>query len=123
MNPHPYLFLGTFFLIAVAFPFVPLGLARLWAIAFSPQKPGPQKNATYECGLESRGDPLVRFKPDYYLYGILFLVFDVESVFLIPFAVKFLELPLGAVLAMLLFVLLLVEGLAWAWLKGVLGWK
>ena len=123
MNPHPYLFLATFFLIAVAFPFVPLGLARLWSIAYSPRKPGPQKNATYECGLESRGDPLVRFKPDYYLFGILFLVFDVESVFLIPFAVKFLELPLGAVLAMLLFVLLLVEGLAWAWMKGVLDWK
>jgi NADH-quinone oxidoreductase subunit A len=123
MNPHPYLFLATFFLIAVAFPFVPLGLARLWAIAFSPRKPGPHKNATYECGLESKGDPLVRFKPEYYLYGILFLVFDVESVFLVPFAVKFLELSAGAVLSMLLFVLLLVEGLAWAWMKGVLGWK
>ena len=123
MNPHPYLFLGTFFLIAVAFPFVPLGLARIWAIAFSPRKPGPHKNATYECGLESKSDPLVRFKPEYYLYGILFLVFDVESVFLIPFAVKFLELPLGAVLAMLLFALLLAEGLAWAWLKGILSWK
>jgi NADH-quinone oxidoreductase subunit A len=123
MNPHPYLFLATFFFVAVAFPFVPLGLARIWAIAYSPRKPGPGKNATYECGLESKGDPLVRFRSDYYLYGILFLVFDVESVFLLPFAVKFLELPLGAVLAMLLFVLLLVEGLAWAWLKGILSWK
>jgi NADH-quinone oxidoreductase subunit A len=123
MNSHPYLFLTVFFLVAVAFPFVPLGLARLWAIAYSPQKPGPHKNATYECGLESKGDPLVRFKSDYYLYGILFLIFDVESIFLLPFSVKFLELPVGAVLAMLLFVLLLVEGLAWAWLKGVLSWK
>ncbi len=123
MNPHPYLFLATFFLVAVAFALVPLGLARVWSIAFAPRKPGPEKNATYECGLASRGDPLVRFKPDYYLLGILFLVFDVESVFLIPFAVKFLELPLGAVLAMLLFVLLLAEGLAWAWMKGVLDWK
>ena len=123
MNPHPYLFLATFLLVAVVFPLVPLGLARLWAIAYSPRKPGPEKNSTYECGLASRGDPLVRFKPDYYVFGILFLVFDVESVFLIPFAVKFLELPLGAVLAMLLFVLLLAEGLAWAWMKGVLDWK
>jgi NADH-quinone oxidoreductase subunit A len=123
MNSHPYLFLTVFFLVALAFPFVPLGLARLWAIAYSPQKPGPHKNATYECGLESKGDPLVRFKSDYYLYGILFLIFDVESIFLLPFSVKFLELPVGAVLAMLLFVLLLVEGLAWAWLKGVLSWK
>ncbi len=123
MNSHPYLFLTVFFFVAVAFPFVPLGLARLWAVKYSPQKPGPQKNATYECGLASVGDPLVRFRPEYYLYGILFLIFDVESIFLIPFSVKFLELPLGAVLAMLLFVLLLVEGLAWAWLKGVLTWK
>jgi NADH-quinone oxidoreductase subunit A len=123
MNSHPYLFLTVFFFVAVAFPFGPLGLARLWAIAYSPQKPGPHKNATYECGLESKGDPLVRFKSDYYLYGILFLIFDVESIFLLPFSVKFLELPVGAVLAMLLFVLLLVEGLAWAWLKGVLSWK
>jgi NADH-quinone oxidoreductase subunit A len=116
MNSHPYLFLTVFFFVAVAFPFVPLGLARLWSITFSPQKPGPLKNATYECGLASQGDPLVRFRSDYYLYGILFLIFDVESIFLIPFAV-------GAVLAMLAFVLLLVEGLAWAWLKGVLSWK
>jgi NADH-quinone oxidoreductase subunit A len=123
MNSHSHLFLTVFFLVAVAFPLVPLGLARLWAITFSPQKPGPLKNATYECGLASHGDPLVRFGTDYYLYGILFLIFDVEAIFLIPFAVKFLELPVGAVLAMLLFVLLLVEGLAWAWLKGVLRWK
>lgn len=102
---------------------IPLGLARLWAEKFSPQKPGPEKNATYECGVESKGDPMVRFKAEYYLYGILFLVFDVEMVFLLPFAVKFLELSAGAALAMMLFVLLLVEGLAWAWMKGVLDWK
>ena len=123
MNSNPYLFLGTFFLVAVAFPFVPLGLARLWALSFSPQKPGPLKNSTYECGLESKGDPLVRIKSGYYLYGILFLIFDVESIFLLPIAVKFLTLSVGGALALLLFVLLLVEGLAWAWMKGVLDWK
>jgi NADH:ubiquinone oxidoreductase subunit 3 (subunit A) len=120
---QPYLFLAVFFVVAASFPLVPLGLARLWAIKFSPQKPGPDKNATYECGVESKGDPMVRFKADYYLYGILFLVFDVETVFLLPFAVKFLDLSVGAFLAMMLFVLLLVEGLAWAWMKGVLNWK
>ncbi len=104
MNPPPYLFLALFFFVAVAFPFVPLGLARLWALKFSPQKPGPHKNSTYECGLEAHGDPMIRFKADYYLYGILFLIFDVESIFLLPFAVKFLELPVGAVVAMLVFV-------------------
>jgi NADH-quinone oxidoreductase subunit A len=120
---HPYLFLAIFFAVAVGFGLAPLALARLWAWKFSPQKPGPDKNATYECGLAATGDPMIRFKADYYLYGILFLIFDVEAIFLLPFAVKFLELPVGAVIAMLVFVLLLVEGLAWAWLKGVLSWK
>jgi NADH:ubiquinone oxidoreductase subunit 3 (subunit A) len=53
----------------------------------------------------------------------LFLIFDVEVLFLFPFAVAFLHLPFGAVAAMLIFVLLLVEGLAWAWAKGALNWK
>ena len=101
MNPHPYLFLSVFFCVAVAFPFVPLGLARLWAMAYSPRKPGPLKNATYECGLESKGDPLVRIKSGYYLYGILFLIFDVEVLFLLPFAAAFNVLSPGALLAML----------------------
>lgn len=122
-DEHPYVFLAIFLVVAIAFPLVPLALARLWALKFSPAKPGPDKNSTYECGLAPKGDPMIRFKADYYLYGILFLIFDVETIFLLPFAVKFLELPVGAVIAMLVFVLLLVEGLAWAWLKGVLNWK
>ncbi|MFM7100620.1 MAG: NADH-quinone oxidoreductase subunit A [Verrucomicrobiota bacterium] len=119
----PYAFLAVFFVVAVVFPLVPLTLARLWAWRFSPRKPGRYKQATYECGLEAKGDPLVRFRSGYYLYAILFLIFDVEAVFLLPLAVKFLELPVGAVLAVLVFVLLLAEGLAWAWWKGVLDWK
>lgn len=119
----PALFLTVFLAVAVVFPFLPLGLAALWAKHFSPAKPGPIKNATYECGLQSQGDAWVQFRSDYYLYGILFLIFDVEAVFLFPFAVAFLGLPAGAVIAMLLFVLLLVEGLAWAWAKGILNWK
>ena len=58
----------------------------------------------------------------YYLYGIIFLIFDVETIFLLPFAVAFTGLPVGAFLAMMLFLLLLVEGLVWAWKKGVLAW-
>lgn len=120
---EPYTFLAVFLCVAVIFPFVPLGLAALWARFYAPAKPGAIKNATYECGLESKGDAWIQFRSDYYLYGILFLIFDVEAVFLFPFAVAFLDLPVGAVIAMLVFVLLLVEGLAWAWLKGVLTWK
>ncbi len=102
---------------------VPLLLARLWARFFSPPKPGPIKTSNYECGLASEGDPGGHQTVHYYLYAIVFLVFDVESVFLIPFATAFTGLPLGAVLAMAVFLLLLAEGLVWAWIKGVLSWR
>lgn len=115
--------LAVFFLFSIVFPLVPLLLARLWARRFSPAKPGPVKNARYECGLVSQGEVWVRFKPQYYLYGILFLIFDVEMVFLFPFAAAFLDLSLGGFLAMAFFLLMLVEGLAWAWLKGALEWR
>ncbi|MBI2928144.1 MAG: NADH-quinone oxidoreductase subunit A [Verrucomicrobia bacterium] len=108
---------------AALFGLVPLGLAWLWARLYSPPKPGEVKNATYECGLESKGDAWVQFKSEYYLYAIIFLVFDVETIFLLPFAVAFTGLGVGAFLAMMLFLLLLVEGLVWAWQKGVLTWK
>ena len=115
--------IAVFCVAATGFALGPLILARLWALKFSPRKPGPVKNATYECGLEAQGDAWVQFKPEYYLYGIIFLIFDVETIFLLPFAVAFLNLPLGACVAMLVFLLLLVEGLAWAWMKGLLTWK
>lgn len=120
---HTLQFLTVFLAIAILFPLMPILLARIWANIFSPAKPSASKNSIYECGLESKGDAWIQFQSQYYVYAILFLVFDVESIFLIPFGVAFLELPLGAVLAMLVFVLLLFEGLAWAWMKGVLNWK
>jgi NADH:ubiquinone oxidoreductase subunit 3 (subunit A) len=107
---------------AVLLAGVPLLLAWGWARLMSPNKPGPVKNATYECGLESKGDAWIALKPQYYLYAIIFLVFDVEAVFLLPFAVAFTGLPLGAIVAMFVFLLLLVEGLVWAWTKGLLSW-
>jgi NADH:ubiquinone oxidoreductase subunit 3 (subunit A) len=119
----PYLFIVVMMVAAVVFALAPLGLAWLWARKFSPRKPGPGKNAIYECGLESKGDAWVQFRAEYYLYAIIFLIFDVEAIFLLPFAVAFGGLPVGAFLAMLVFLLLLVEGLAWAWQKGVLTWK
>ena len=108
---------------AVLFALAPLALAWLWAKKFSPRKPGPVKNAIYECGLESKGDAWVQFKAEYYLYAIIFLIFDVETIFLLPFAVAFGGLSAGAFVAMMVFLLLLVEGLFWAWQKGVLTWK
>jgi len=123
MDHSPYLFLTVFLAIAIIFPLTPLLLARLWAAKFSPAKPGAQKNATYECGLEAKGNAMVQFKSQYYLYAIIFLIFDVETIFLLPFAVAFTGLSVGGFVAIMIFILLLVEGLAWAWMKGVLTWK
>lgn len=119
----PYMLIVLLMAAATALALGPLALAWLWAKWFSPRKPGPQKDATYECGLESKGDAWVQFKSEYYLYAIIFLIFDVETIFLLPFAVAFTGLSAGAFVAMMIFLLLLVEGLAWAWMKGVLTWK
>jgi NADH-quinone oxidoreductase subunit A len=119
----PYFFIVLLMVAAVAFALTPLALAWLWARFYSPRKPGADKNATYECGLESKGDAWIRFKSEYYLYAIVFLIFDVETIFLLPFAVAFGKLSVGAFIAMMIFLLLLVEGLVWAWKKGVLTWR
>jgi NADH-quinone oxidoreductase subunit A len=119
----PYLFIIVLMIAAAGFGLGPLVLAWLWARFFSPPKPGKDKNATYECGLESKGDAWIQFKSEYYLYAIIFLIFDVETIFLLPFAVAFTGLGAGAFIAMMVFLLLLVEGLVWAWKKGVLTWK
>lgn len=119
---NPYLLITVFLAAAILFSAAPLLLAYLWAKRFSPKKPGPDKNAIYECGLQSTGDAWMQFRSEYYLYGIIFLIFDVETIFLLPFAVAFTSLPVGAFLAMMVFLLLLVEGLVWAWRKGILKW-
>ena len=123
LTTHPYLPILILMFAAVGFALLPLALAWLWAKKFSPAKPGDNKNATYECGLESKGDAWVQFKSEYYLYAIIFLIFDVETIFLLPFAVSFTGLSAGAFIAMMVFVFSLVVALVWAWCKGVLTWK
>jgi NADH-quinone oxidoreductase subunit A len=122
VTPNPYFFIVIFVGVALAFPILPLALAWLWRKFFQPSKPGAEKNATYECGVESIGEAQVQFRSQYYLYCIIFLIFDVEAVFLIPFAVAFTGLPVSAFIAILVFLLLLIEGLIWAWSKGCLDW-
>ncbi|HEY4049864.1 MAG TPA: NADH-quinone oxidoreductase subunit A [Acidobacteriaceae bacterium] len=119
---HPWATIVVLLVAAAAFGAIPLSLAWIWAKLFSPAKPGIQKNATYECGLESKGDAWIQLNVSYYLYAIVFLIFDVEAVFLLPFAAAFTGLSLAACLSMLVFLLLLVEGLIWACQKGVLTW-
>ncbi|MGH7995439.1 MAG: NADH-quinone oxidoreductase subunit A [Opitutaceae bacterium] len=121
--PNPWPPVVTLLVCGLLFGLAPLALAKVWAWKFSPAKPGAQKNAIYECGLESKGDAWMQFQASYYIYAIIFLIFDVEAVFLLPFAVAFTGLSVGACIAMLVFLLLLVEGLVWACKKGVLTWS
>lgn len=125
MNPPVfggYLPIVILAVAAAGFAIAPLALARLWSKSFSPRKPGLHKNSTYECGLEAKDSTWIPFRPEYYLYAILFLIFDVETIFLLPFAVAFTSLSVGASIAMMVFLLLLAEGLVWAWKKGILTW-
>jgi NADH:ubiquinone oxidoreductase subunit 3 (subunit A) len=119
----PYLFILVLLVAALIFALTPLLLAWIWSKKFSPRKPGPDKNATYECGLESKGDAWIQFKSEYYLYAIIFLVFDVETIFLLPFAVSFTGLSAAALVPMVVFLFMLAAGLVWAWQKGVLTWR
>ena len=119
---HPWATIVVLLVAAFVFGAIPLSLAWVWARLFSPAKPGIGKNATYECGLEAKGDAWIQLNVSYYLYAIIFLIFDVEAVFLLPFAAAFSGLSLASCLSMLAFLFLLVEGLIWAWQKGVLNW-
>ena len=123
MTAHPYACLALFGAVAVAFPLVLLAVSQEWFRFFQPSKPSADKGAAYECGVAPSGDSWIQFKAHYYLYAILFLIFDVEVLFLLPFAVIFTALPAGALVAMLVFILLLAEGLVWAWHRGHLEWK
>ena len=114
-----YLLLGVMILLAAGFACAPLILSAILA----PKKPGEIKESAFECGLESKGDPWVQFKVQYYLYALAFVIFDIEVIFLYPWAVAFTGLSFGAFLAMGIFILLLAESLIYLWIKGVLTWK
>jgi NADH:ubiquinone oxidoreductase subunit 3 (subunit A) len=114
-----YLFIAVFLAVAVVFALLPLLLARMVA----PRKPAALKTETYECGLKSKGDAWVQFRVGYYIYALVYVIFAVETIFLFPWAVAFAGLSVGAFIAMMVFVLLLAEGLVYAWAKGALDWK
>ena len=118
------LVLTLFLAVAVIFPIIPLAMAWLWAKCLSPAKPGLDKQSIYECGLESKGPARIRFQSHYYLYALVFLIFDMEAVFLIPFAaLGLVKISVASFVAILVFLFLLIEGLVWAWAKGILEWK
>ena len=121
MNPAyttQYLFVGLLTLVAIVLAVFPLVLARFIA----PKKPGKSKLAAYECGLESTGDPWVQFRVQYSIYALLFVIFDVEIVFIYPWALIWKPLGIVAFVEMVVFLGILAVGLVYAWKKGVLEW-
>ncbi len=113
-----WLFVGIFVLIAAVFPGAPILMAKF----LGPNKPNKIKNEAYECGIETVGETWVQFKVQYYIFALVFLIFDVEAVFLFPWAVAFDKLLLFAVFEGILFIVILLGALLYAWRKGYLEW-
>ena len=115
---NPWIYVGFFFLIGVIVPAAAIGTA----LVLGPKRPNPIKDTTYECGMETVGDSWVQFKAQYYIFALVFLIFDVETVFLFPWAVKLGQLGMFAVLEGIIFILILMVGLVYTWRKGMLEW-
>lgn len=116
---NAWLYIGLFALVAAALPAIAIFLAGL----LSPRKPNPIKDATYECGVETVGPAWTQLRVQYYLFALAFLIFDVESVLLFPWAVAYQQLPLFAIVEAIIFLAILVGGLFYAWRKGALNWQ
>lgn len=114
-----YMVVAAFLVVGVAFVFATLGVSRLLA----PSRPTPEKLATYECGSEPIGPPWVQLRIGYYVYALLFVLFDVETVFLYPWAVYVGQAPLFVLVEMVIFIGILAAGLAYAWKEGALRWR
>ncbi len=113
-----YAVVGLYLLMSFAL----LGVTLLLWWLLRPKKPNPLKLETYECGVQTVGDAWVQFRAQYYIFALIFVLFDVEAVFLFPWAVAYNQLGLYAVIEMALFLLLLLGGLLYAWRKGALEW-
>jgi NADH-quinone oxidoreductase subunit A len=113
-----YAYIGLFLLFGIAFVLV----AFLFSWVLRPNRPNPLKTSTYECGEKPIGSSWVQFNVRFYIIALIFLIFDVEAVFIIPWAIIFRSLGLFAYLEMMLFIVILAVGLFYAWKKGMLKW-
>ncbi|MBI2845229.1 MAG: NADH-quinone oxidoreductase subunit A [Chloroflexi bacterium] len=113
-----YLLLAVLLVVATIFPIGGL----ITAFIIRPHRPGKIKGDTYECGLETIGETWVQFRVQYYIYALVFLIFDIETIFLLPWAVAYNQLGLFSLIEMFIFLALLLGGLVYAWRKGALEW-
>jgi NADH-quinone oxidoreductase subunit A len=116
--PSDYAFVGLFLVFGVVFVLFVFLLSKLIA----PYKPNPVKQANYECGEVPIGQGWIQFNVRYYLFAIIFVIFDVEVVFLFPWAVVYKSLGFFAFIEMLVFIGILIFGLVYVWRKGALKW-
>lgn len=115
----PYLALFILLVIGVAAG----GIFLLMSHFLGPRRPSKIKNMPYECGIDPVGDARLRFSVKYYIIAMLFILFDIEAIFLYPWAVMFKQLRLFAVFEMLVFLGLLVGGYIYLWRRGALEWE
>ncbi|MCH5233611.1 MAG: NADH-quinone oxidoreductase subunit A [Muribaculaceae bacterium] len=108
----------TAILTGLLLVFAALLIARL----ISPRSFSLKKSEPYECGIPTRGESMIQFKAGYYIFAILFLIFDVETVFLYPWSVQMKNLGPQGLLCIGIFMFILILGLAYAWRKGALKW-
>ena len=108
-----------FFILGILF----VGIALAAAALIRPSRPNAVKTSTYECGEIPIGEPWIRFNVRFYVIALVFLLFDVEVVFLFPWAVVFKQLGWFAYLEMIVFVVILLTGFAYVWMKGDLDWE
>ena len=116
---NDWLYIGIFMVLALLLPAAALVIAGI----LGPKKPSPIKNSTYECGIETVGDTWVQFKAQYYVYALVFLIFDVETIFLYPWALAYNQMTFFMIVEAIIFILILLGGLIYAIRKGVLEWQ
>ena len=119
MNIDQYLPVLLFILVGAAIGILPLALGYI----LGPNRPDAAKNSPYECGFEAFEDARMKFDVRYYLVAILFILFDLEIAFLLPWAVSLQEVGLAGFTAVVIFLAILVVGFAYEWKKGALDWE
>jgi NADH:ubiquinone oxidoreductase subunit 3 (subunit A) len=114
---------GFLLIFAIIFPLIPIvASVALGVFKIRPASPDPVKTSIYECGMVPIGDAQVRYNVRYYVFGLLFVIFDVEAVFLYPWAVAYRHLGLNAFFEALIFIAVLLVGYAYAWRKRAMEW-
>lgn len=114
-----YEYFWIFFLVVTIFPAIIFSISKF----ITPENKGPEKITSYESGIEPMGSARIQFQIRYYMFALVFVVFDVETVFLYPWAMSFYEFGILSFIEALIFISILIVGLIYAWRKGALEWS